>query len=231
VKIGVIGAGRIGANLAEQWVRRGHDVVVSFKRDPEALDAVAEETGARPGTIAEAVALGDVVVISVPWSLLDDIAAGVDVAGKVVIDTTNQYAGGGLVTLPRNISAAELNAQRFNSDALVKAFNTYTSRFQTAVGDGTHERAVAMFLGGENTRAKAVVGDLVRDAGFEPVDLGDWRTVPLMEAPRRGGAVYGEEYDPRSARRIAEAAAGDLASAGRLADELKVLHVPPLGAR
>jgi hypothetical protein len=76
-----------------------------------------------------------------------------------------------------------------------------------------------------------VVGDLVRDAGFEPVDLGDWRTVPLMEAPRRGGAVYGEEYDPQSARRIAEAAARDLASAGRLADELKVLQVPPPGAR
>jgi predicted dinucleotide-binding enzyme len=231
VKVGIIGAGRIGANLAHQWVNRGHDVVVSFKRDPEALDAVAEETGARAGTIAEAAVHGDVVVISVPWSLLDDIAAAVDVAGKVVIDTTNQYAGEGLVTLPRNVSAAELNEQRFHSDALVKAFNTYTSGFQTAVGDGTHERPVAMFLGGENTGAKAVVGDLVHDAGFEPVDLGDWRTVPLMEAPRRGGAVYGEEYDPQSARRIAEAAARDLIRASRLADELKVGRGPRLGAR
>jgi 8-hydroxy-5-deazaflavin:NADPH oxidoreductase len=220
VKIGVIGAGRIGANLAEQWARRGHDVVVSFKRDPEALDAVAEETGARAGTIAEAAALGDVVVISVPWSLLDDIAAGVDVAGKVVIDTTNQYAGGGLVTLPRNVTAAELNAQRFGS-SLVKAFNTYTSGFQAAVGDGTHARPVAMFLGGEDTRAKEVASELVRDAGFAPVDLGGWRTISLMEAPRRDGAVYGEEYDPESARRIAAVAATDIATAARLAIELR----------
>jgi len=106
VKIGVIGAGRIGANLAEQWARRGHDVIVSFKRDPEALDAVAEETGSRAGSVAEAAAHGQAVVVSVPWATLDAIAREVDVAAKVVIDTTNQYGRGGLVELPPGVSAA-----------------------------------------------------------------------------------------------------------------------------
>jgi 8-hydroxy-5-deazaflavin:NADPH oxidoreductase len=223
MKVGIIGAGRIGANLAHQWVKRGHDVVVSFKRDPEALNAVAEETGARAGTVAEAASHGEVAVISVPWSLLDSIAAGVNVQGKVVIDTTNQYATGGLVTLPPDVSAAELNARRFTGGVLVKAFNTYTSTFQAAVGDGTHGRAVAMFLAGEDSGAKARVTELVRDAGFEPVDLGGWRTIFLMEAPRRRGAVYGEEYDPDSARRIAAAAETDLTRAARLADQLKTV--------
>ena len=106
MKIGVIGAGRIGANLAEQWARRGHDVIVSFKRDPEALDAVAEETGSRAGSVAEAAAHGQAVVVSVPWATLDAIAREVDVAAKVVIDTTNQYGRGGLVELPPGVSAA-----------------------------------------------------------------------------------------------------------------------------
>jgi predicted dinucleotide-binding enzyme len=221
VKIGIIGAGRIGANLADQWVRRGHDVVVSFKRDPEALAAVAEETGAHTGSIAEAAAHGEAVVVSVPWSLLDTIAAEIHIAGKVVIDTTNHYAAGGLAALPPGISAAQLNAQRFAGAALVKTFNTYTSSFQATVGSGAHPRPVAMFLGGEDHRAKAAGADLVRDAGFEPIDLGGWATIALLEAPRRPGAAYGEEYDPQAARRIAEAAATDLAQAAQLADTLK----------
>jgi predicted dinucleotide-binding enzyme len=221
MRIGIIGAGRIGANLAAQWVRRGHDVVVSFKRDPEALDAVAEETGSRPGSLADAVDHGDVVVLSVPWALLDDVRAAVNVTGKVVIDTTNQFAAGGLVELPANRSAAGLNAARFGVATLVKAFNTYTSGFQSVVGDGKLGRAVAMFLGGEDAWAKTVAGELVRDAGFEAIDLGGWKTISLMEAPRRAGAVYGEEYEPESAKRIAIAAASDLREASRLADSLK----------
>src|SRR6266508_2978531 len=114
MKVGIVGAGRIGANLAAQWGRRGHDVVVSFKRDPEALDAVAEETGARAASVAQAADHGAVVVVSVPWSVLDAVAAEVQavVAGKVIIDTTNHYARGGVVELPPGVSAAELNAQR-----------------------------------------------------------------------------------------------------------------------
>jgi predicted dinucleotide-binding enzyme len=221
MRIGIIGAGRIGANLAHQWARRGHDVVVSFKRDPEALDAVAEQTGARAGSVAEAAAHGEAVVMSVPWGVLDAVAAEAQVRGKVVIDTTNQYTQGGLAELPPGVSAAELNARRFEGAALVKAFNTYTSGFQTAVGDGAHPRPVAMFLGGEDPAAKVVTADLVRAAGFEPVDLGGWSTIALLEAPRRPGAVYGEEYGPEEARRIAAAAATDLAEAARLAEALK----------
>lgn len=70
--------------------------------------------------------------------------------------------------------------------------------------------------------AKSIGAELVRDAGFEPVDLGGWGTIALLEAPRRPGAVYGEEYDPQAARRIAAAAADDLAKAAQLADALKV---------
>jgi predicted dinucleotide-binding enzyme len=221
VKIGIIGAGRIGANLAAQWARHGHDVVVSFKRDSEALDAVAEETGSRAGTVAEAAAHGEVVVVSVPWAALDTIAAQVHVAGKIVVDTTNQFAGGGLVELPPGVSAAEVNAQRFAGAGLVKAFNTYTSGFQTAVGNGTHPRPVAMFLGGEDAEAKAAATQLVHDAGFVPVDLGGWTNLSLLEAPRRPGAVYGEEYTPDAARQIAAAATNDLTHAAQLADALK----------
>ena len=42
--------------------------------------------------------------------------------------------------------------------------------------------------------AKAVASKLIDDAGFTPFDLGGLADAAPMEAPRRPGAVYGEEY-------------------------------------
>jgi 8-hydroxy-5-deazaflavin:NADPH oxidoreductase len=221
VQIGIVGAGRIGGNLAAQWARRGDDVLVSFKRDRDELAAMADAIGARWGSVGDAVDHGDVIVVSVPWPSLDEIAAEVHVGGKVLIDTTNPYAAGGFVGAPGGGPSAEFNAHRFATSRLVKAFNTYTAGFQAEVGDGRHSKPVAMFFGGEDDAAKEVAATLVRDAGFEPVDLGGWATISLLEAPYRPGAAYGEEYAPDAARRIAAAAATDLAEAGRLATELK----------
>jgi predicted dinucleotide-binding enzyme len=221
VKIGIVGAGRIGGNLAAQWARRGHDVLLSFKRDRDELAAMADAIGARWGSVGDAAEHGDVIVVSVPWPSLDAVANDVHPGEKVLIDTTNQYAAGGVTHDFSESSAAEHNAHRFATRRLVKAFNTYTAGFQAEVGDGRHSKPVAMFLGGEDDAAKEVAATLVRDAGFEPVDLGGWATIALLEAPSRPRAVYGEEYAPDAARRIAVAAATDFPEAARLASELK----------
>jgi hypothetical protein len=80
-----------------------------------------------------------------------------------------------------------------------------------------------MFMAGEDAAAKQVVAGLIGAAGFGPVDLGGWAQVAIMEAPRRPGSVYGEEYRPESGRQIAEALLrGDTVAAAELADRLKV---------
>jgi predicted dinucleotide-binding enzyme len=221
MRVGIIGAGNIGANLARQWSRRGHDILLTYKRDTNQLEALASALGARWGTPRDAAAQSQVVLLATPWSVLDDLADRVSLAGTIVIDATNPFVAGGLAQLPAGTSAGGANAERFAGSTLVKAFNTYTSRFQAAVGNGEHGYPVAMFVSGEDPDAKQVAQILVRDAGFEPVDLGGLREMPLMEAPRREGAVYGEAYSPDAARRIARAASTDLAEAGRLATLLR----------
>ena len=44
-----------------------------------------------------------------------------------------------------------------------------------------------------------------RDAGYEPVDVGGTDGCSVMEAPRRDGAVYGEEYRLDDARAVVKA--------------------------
>ena len=67
LKIGIIGAGRIGGTLAEHWVKAGHEVMLS-SRHPENLKALADRLGprARVGTPGEAAAFGEVILVSVP---------------------------------------------------------------------------------------------------------------------------------------------------------------------
>jgi predicted dinucleotide-binding enzyme len=218
VRIGIVGAGRIGGNAGRLFARARHEVMFSGSRDPDRLEQLAGAAGgARSGSPREAVEFGEVVFFSVPWTAVDELLGQTgSLAGKIVIDTTNQYGPGGWEQLPK--TAAETNQERMPGARLVKAFNTLTAGFQAEAAG----RGVAMFLAGEDAAAKEVVAGLIRDIGFAPVDVGGWAEVSIMEAPRRDGAVYGEEYSGEDGLRIAAALSRDPREAARLARELRV---------
>jgi predicted dinucleotide-binding enzyme len=205
MRIGVIGAGRIGGNAGRLFARAGHEVMFSFSRDPEKLEQLARENGGRSGSPADAAQFGEVVVLSVPWRLVDEaLAQAGSLQGKVVIDTTNQYGADGWEDLGER-TAAQLNASRMPGAAYVKSFNTLTSAFQAEAPERTGEARAVLFLCGDDPAAKATAAGLIEDAGFVPVDVGGTADASVMEAPRRDGAVYGEEYREPEARAVVEA--------------------------
>jgi predicted dinucleotide-binding enzyme len=218
MRIGIVGSGRIGGNAGRLFAAAGHELMFSGSRDRAKLEqAAAAAGGAATGSPREAVEFGDVVMFAVPWRAVDDVVAQMgDLDGKVVIDTTNQYGSDGWEELPK--PAAQINAERMPGARLVKAFNTLTAGFQGEAAG----RGVALFMAGEDSGAKEVVAGLIREIGFEPVDVGGWEQVTIMEAPRRDGSVYGEEYSGEDGRRIAAALRDDPDEAARLALELRV---------
>ncbi len=201
MKIGIIGAGRIGGNAARLWAAAGHEVLISGSREASALEGRAAEIGARAGTAREAARFGDVVMLSVPWRAIDEVleTAG-PLDGRIVVDTTNQYGQGGLEALPEGRTAAQVNAARMPGARYTKAFNTLTSGFQAESAGRTGSDRVAIFLCGDDEEAKAVVAGLIDDAGFTAVDVGGTADAAIMEAPRREGAVYGEEFNAQDGR-------------------------------
>jgi 8-hydroxy-5-deazaflavin:NADPH oxidoreductase len=212
VRIGVIGAGRIGGNAARLFAAAGHEVMLSFSRDPERLRADAEAIGERAsaGEVADAARFGEVIVFSVPWRLIDEVLAEAgSLEGKLVIDTTNQYGSGGLVDLPGGQTAAEHNQARMPGARLVKAFNTLTSGFQASAAGREADRRAVIFMAGDDADAKEIVAGLIEDAGFAPADVGGLADAAVMEAPRREGAVYGDEYRPAEAAEVIEALRAD----------------------
>ena len=87
MRIAVIGAGKIGRTLGSKWSTAGHHVVYGVREPGE------------PGTatVADAVASAEIVVLSVPGAAAKDVVAslGTELAGKVVVDATNDVQGSG----------------------------------------------------------------------------------------------------------------------------------------
>lgn len=207
MRIAIIGAGRIGGNATRLFARAGHEVLLSFSRDESKLKRLADSIGerARVGTPAEATGFGEVVMLSVPWPAVEEaLGEAGSLEGKVLIDTTNPFGRGGW-EVPEGKTSAQLHQERLPGVRVVKAFNTLTAGFQASAAGRTGADRVVLFLAGDDGEAKATVTELIDDAGFAPVDLGAAAQSTVMEAPRREGAVYGEEYHLQDAEAVVEA--------------------------
>lgn len=207
MRIGIIGAGNIGGNCARRFVASGkHQVTLSFSRDLAKLDALAAELGsaASTGTPQDAVRDCEITLFSVPWDAIPEaLRQAGSLRGKVVVDTTNQF--GSLALPPKGQTAAQFNAARFEGSVYTKSFNTLTAGFQATAAERPDDEKVAQWLCGDDTDAKRIVEDLIVDAGYLPVDLGGVKGCQVMEAPRRKGAVYGEEYREADAEAVVAA--------------------------
>jgi predicted dinucleotide-binding enzyme len=159
---------------------------------------------ASTGTPRDAVAFGDLVVFSVPWSVIPEaLEEAGSLAGQVVVDTTNQFGSGPMPADGQ--TAAQFNAARMAGARYVKSFNTLTSGFQEQTADRRGDQRVVQWVCGDDADAKALVCALVDAMGYVPIDLGGTADCAVMEAPRRPGAVYGEEYRAADAQAVVDA--------------------------
>jgi 8-hydroxy-5-deazaflavin:NADPH oxidoreductase len=176
MKIGIVGAGNMGGNLAELWADAGHEVMIS-SRHPEELKAQAQAIGpnVHVGTAREAAAYGPVVVIAMPYGQWPQIGAEIksDTVGKTVIDLTNPYPDrdGPMAVDARKETTGIADPKYLPGAHLVRAFN---SIIWTNLRDLAHRAGdpVAIPVAGDDEHAVAITDQLVRDAGFEPVMVG-----------------------------------------------------------
>jgi predicted dinucleotide-binding enzyme len=211
--IGLIGAGRIGSQLARLAVARGYKVVISNSRGPDTLSALVAELGpdARAATPVEAAQAGDIVVVTVPLKNYRTVPVE-PLTGKIVIDTNNYYPqrDGHIPELDsESTTTSELLQAHLPASKVVKAFNHIYAAELTTHGQpvGTPNRR-ALVIAGNDDAAKATVTRLIDQFGFDTVDVG-----PLSESWRIQRDTPG--YGPR---RTAEELKKDLAAAKRYRD-------------
>ncbi|AJY48436.1 NADPH-dependent F420 reductase [Martelella endophytica] len=182
MKIGIIGAGYVGRAVGKKAVETGHDVMLSNSRGPQTLMSTIGAIGCKVGTMDEAIAFGDVIVIAIPLLAYEALPAE-SLAGKIVIDAANYYfeRDGHIEALDKGeTTTSEMMAAHLKEARLVKAFNSIRmiDLDDAARPKGSPER-VALPLAGEDADAKAVVSDLYDQFGYDTVDAG-----PLSEGWR-----------------------------------------------
>jgi predicted dinucleotide-binding enzyme len=175
LKIGVIGSGRIGSTLGGLWAKAGHEVMFS-DRDAETAKQAAQGAGprARTGTVEEAVAFGDAVLIAVPYGALPAVAkqVGDKLKGKVVIDPNNPVPSrdGELGAQAKEKGAAISTAAILPGARLVRSFNSWGYSTMAREANRTAPR-MAMPVAADDAATLKIGTQLVADAGFDPVPV------------------------------------------------------------
>ncbi len=184
MRIGIIGAGNVGRALGKRWLAAGHEVLFSYSRDPKKLTDLANTAGrgASAGTPKEAVKFGEVVVFAPPWTAADDaLRQAGSLERKILVDTTNPLTAdlSGL-SIGHTTSAAEEIARRAQGARVVKAFNTTGA--PNMANPNYAGKPLTMLFCGDDPDAKRIVGNLIQDIGFEPVDAGSLAVARWLEA-------------------------------------------------
>ena len=192
MKIGIIGAGKVGGGLGKLWVRAGHQVLFS-SRHPKRLRVLVDEAGlgAYFGDVGDAVLFGDVILFSPNfWAVDDALEATGALKGKTVIDVTNPVEwnpNGRMVrALPQSTSAGEELAKKLPNARVVKAFSTIPASFipHAIYRTGQLQRLVVFYCGDDQS-SKVIVHQLIADSGFVGLDAGRLRMAKELEAPGR----------------------------------------------
>jgi predicted dinucleotide-binding enzyme len=176
MKIGVIGSGRIGSTIGGLWVKAGHEVMFS-DRDAEQVKRAIDGLGpkARAGSVAEAVAFGDAILIAVPYAALPAIQqqVGDQLKGKVVVDPNNPVPSrdGELGAQAREKGAGVSTAALLPGVRVVRAFNSWGYGLMAREANRPAPR-MAIPVAADDPTALKVGMQLVADAGFDPVAAG-----------------------------------------------------------
>lgn len=186
MKIGIIGAGNIGATLARKLAASGHGVKLANSRGPDTIRDLARDMGASAVSREEAVQDVDVVVLSLPFAAYADLAGLFDAvpAEVVVIDTANYYPfrDGAIGEIEAGKPESVWVSERIGRP-VIKAWNAVLSHTLAERGkpDGEAGR-IAIPVAGDDAGAKETAMALVRTSGFDALDAGpladSWRQQP-----------------------------------------------------
>nr|WP_125869621.1 NADPH-dependent F420 reductase [Rhizobium leguminosarum] len=167
----IIGLGNIGRALAKAFSRKGIEVSVATRRDPESFAADAAAIGPKviAKTLAEAVK-ADVIFLAVRFEAHPDVARALsNWDGKIIIDVTNAYG-----VPPEELGeqpSSKAVAQAFSGARLVKGFNHLIAA-SLAQDPAAHGGRRVVFLASDDDAAADEIGALAENLGFAPIKLG-----------------------------------------------------------
>jgi len=203
MRIGIIGAGWLGGTVGRPWVQAGHEVLFS-SRHPEELVPVTRQLDPRAsvGSPRHEAEFGSVLLFAVPYDALPQLGRDLQevLRGKIVLDACNPSSGSGS-DLAREALAngvGQTSAKYLPGARLVRAFSAVDAT-AVAASAGRQSGKLGVPLAGDDTQAVRVAAQLVRDAGCEPVVVGNLTAATRFQ---RGGPGFRANATAPELRRL-----------------------------
>ncbi|MEP7263613.1 MAG: NAD(P)-binding domain-containing protein [Bacteroidota bacterium] len=178
-KIGIIGSGMVGKVLASGFIKYGYEVMIGTSDVSKLNDWKSKEAKGIVGSMEEAAAFGDLIVLAVKGSAAEKVLNLIqnNINGKTIIDTTNPISE----TAPpkngvlqyftsMNESLMEILQKKFPSANFVKSFNSVGNTFM--VDPKFPDGKPTMFICGNNADARKEVTAILEQFGWETCDMG-----------------------------------------------------------
>ena len=187
MKIGVVGAGKLGMTLAQLLLAAGYEVVISSSGSASKRRLIVETLapGALSASNHEVIAQAEVIILALPLSKFRQFESS-DFAGKLVIDAMNYWwevDGPREAILPSEQSSSEAVAQYFHKARVVKALSHmgyHHLHDEPRPGGASERKAIA--VAGDNQDDVALASQIIDAIGFDPLPIGKlvngWRLEP-----------------------------------------------------
>ncbi|MHA2054678.1 MAG: NADPH-dependent F420 reductase [Candidatus Hodarchaeales archaeon] len=159
MNIAILGAGQVGKTLGTKWMETGHSIFYGSRNPDPKANTIDRQT---------AINQSDVVVLTVPGNVIEEVVSSLDLSGKIVIDTTNSP------------STTMVDTMKLAPQALfVKAFNSIG--FNIMANPDFSGSSADGFYCTDDENAAEKVEKLISDCGFSPLSVGNSSMAPDLE--------------------------------------------------
>ena len=184
MKIGIIGAGRVGSTLGKKWLENGHEIHFGVRDKTSAkVKFLVEQIGEKAQFMSTEKIFKEkeIIVLTVPFGAVKDVLDTIeDKTEKIIVDCTNAIPFAKEILEENNAeSGAELIASWAEGAKVVKAFNSIgfnimeNPKFDDDVADA--------YMCGDDITAVRIVAKLAEEIGFRAIDTGKLSNARALE--------------------------------------------------
>jgi 8-hydroxy-5-deazaflavin:NADPH oxidoreductase len=204
LRLGIVGAGKLGTTLARAAIAAGYNVAMSSSGPPEdiALTIDVLAPGARALATEDVARHADIIVLAVPTHRFRELPRDL-FAGKVLIDAMNYWQpvdGDDEELAAAPVGTSMVVQKWFPTARVVKSLNQlgYHELDELRRPSGAPDR-IAVGAAGDDARAVRAVMHLVERLGFDAVDAGPLANGSALEPD---GSPFAVTYDSDELREL-----------------------------
>lgn len=176
MKMAFIGYGRVGTPLADHLQRAGHQVTLAAD-DPNSESvtmALTRNANLKASAPRDAVGYAEVTFLATPFQANEAALKAVadEIRGKILIDCTNPVGANLSHGLNGVESGSEMVQRIVPETKVVKAFTIYGFENLENSSYPSYDVEPMMMYCGNDLGAKKVVGELIAQLGWQPLDVG-----------------------------------------------------------